>query len=71
MPPILHSVENTKNLERLLMIICAEASALRSELAAIADQLCADERNRFEGTLSEIQARSTEILMELPAATVH
>jgi hypothetical protein len=58
-------------LERLLMLICAEAATLRAELDAIASQLRAEDRDRFEGTLSDIQARSTEILMELSAVTVN
>ncbi len=67
----MHNVHDHKGLERVLMLICAEAAALRDELKAIASELCAEELYRFEGTLADIQERSAALLMELPAATVH
>lgn len=58
-------------MERLLILICAEAAALRDELMSLAGELRADERARFERTLNDIESRSAQMLMELPAATVN
>lgn len=67
----MHLVQDDKGMERLLILICTEAAALRDELMSLAGELRADERDRFERTLSDIQTRSAEMLMELPAATVN
>ena len=64
-------VNDVAILERVLMMICAEAASLRTELEALASELRAEERDRFEGTLNAIQATSARILMELPAVTVN
>jgi hypothetical protein len=64
-------VHDENRIEHLLLFICAEAATLRAELAAIADDLRAEELNRFEGTLSDIQEQSAALLMALPAATVN
>lgn len=53
-------------IERLLLYIYGETEALRQELQALTNELCADERDRFEGTLATIQAESTALLFAMP-----
>ncbi len=65
-------VHDPADLEHLLLYICREASALRRELEALATELRADERSRFEGTLNDIETRSHALLFAMPEpATVH
>jgi hypothetical protein len=59
-------VHDPASLHHLLLYICREASALRRELEALAGELRADERRRFEGTLADIEARSQALLFAMP-----
>jgi hypothetical protein len=65
-------VHDSADLERLLLFICREASVLRQELEALATELHAEERDRFEGTLADIELRTHALLFAMPEpATVH
>jgi hypothetical protein len=65
-------VHNPADLEHLLLYICREASVLRRELEAVANELRAEERTRFEGTLNDIELRSHALLFAMPEpGTVH
>jgi hypothetical protein len=63
-------VHNSAVLEHLLLYICREASALRRELEALTDELRADERSRFEGTLNDIELRSHALLLAMPEPAI-
>jgi hypothetical protein len=63
-------VHDPAALEHLLLAICREASALRRELEALADELRADERRRFEGTLNDIESRSQALLFAMPEPAI-
>lgn len=53
-------------LERLLLYIYGEADELKRELALLANELTAEDRNRFEGTLTYVQTETAALLLAMP-----